>query len=292
MAMISETNRIINSTKTKPITDVTKLDPKKEYELTADGYVERKDPLKEKWYTSSEAAKEAGVSSINIRCAIYSGRLLATQTPDSSRYGFHYLIRETDLIEWLENKSEVRNQKAREEYNRKTLERVKSESKQDYIPVDENGVQFMLVREAAERIGRSRQFLMNAINNGELKTTQGFIHSHHAQFISEADLMEFVSKSEKLTKSMKRVKALTDAKEIDKINSEKTAATLEIPKSEDVKLEVLIAHIKALLDNTYQKGFEDGKLSIEHDISDEYRKGFEEGKKQAKDELLAVLKGV
>ncbi len=59
-----------------------------------------------------------------------------------------------------------------------------------------------------------------------------------------------------------------------------------------VKLDVLMAHIQALIDNSYKKGFEDGKLSIEQDISDEYRKGFEEGKKQAKDELLAMLKGV
>lgn len=306
MAMISETNRIINSTKTKPITDVTKLDPNKEYDITAEGYVEHKDPLKEKWYTASEASKEAGVSSINIRCAIYSGRLLATQIPDSSRYGFHYMIRETDLIEWMEDKSAVRNPKAHEEYNRKTLERIKSEPNKEYIPVDENGVQFMPVHKAAERIGRSGSFIRNAINNGELKATKGFIHSHHAMFISESDLMEFVSKSEKLVKSMKRVKALTDAEEegIKEANKE-IAAKMEMESDRhyassikdihpindklSVKVDVLMAHIQALVDNAYKMGFEDGKLSVEHDISDEYRKGFEEGKKQAKDELLAKL---
>lgn len=325
MAMISETNRIINSTKTKPITDVTKLDPNKEYDLTEEGYVEYKDPTKEKWYTASEAAKEAGVSSINIRCAIYSGRLLATQIPDSSRYGFHYMIRETDLIEWMEDKSAVRNPKAHEEYNRKTLERTKSESNQEYIPVDENGVQFMPVHKAAERIGRSSSFIRNAINNGELKATKGFINSHHAMFISEADLMEFVSKSEKLIKSMKRVKALTDAEEaprtimydpisgqqfitneeaIKEANKE-IAAQFELERERHyaqslkdaheidpkmaVKLDVLMAHIQALIDNSYKKGFEDGKLSVEFDKSDEYGRGVEEGKKQAKEELLAKL---
>jgi flagellar biosynthesis/type III secretory pathway protein FliH len=42
----------------------------------------------------------------------------------------------------------------------------------------------------------------------------------------------------------------------------------------------------------YQKGFEDGKLSNTHDVEDSYRKGFEEGKKQAKKDLLTLIKEV
>lgn len=312
MATIQETNRIINS-RSKAITDINKLDPNKTYDVTADGYVERKDPLKEKWYKVGEAAKESGASQISIRTAIYSGRLIATQIHDSSRYGHHYLIRETDLIEWMENKSEVRNPKAHEEYNRKTLERVKSEAKPDYIPVDEDGVQCMPVHKAAERIGRSGSFIRNAINRGELKTTKGFIGGHHAQFISEADLMEFVSKSEKLIKSMKRVKVLNDAEtatvDLNKgisgtdttsghrveLDAEeiKNIAVAEIEKRlEGTTLYSIFSEVKHLIKKAYDLGVSDAKLSFEQDISDEYRKGFEEGKKQAKDELLAMLKGV
>lgn len=46
------------------------------------------------------------------------------------------------------------------------------------------------------------------------------------------------------------------------------------------------------LEEVYKKGFEDGKLSVEHDDDAAYRRGLEEGKKQAKDNLLTLIKEV
>lgn len=59
---------------------------------------------KEKWYTVKEACKEAGVSGNTISNAIREGKLVASQISDSSRYGFHYMISETALLEWVEDR--------------------------------------------------------------------------------------------------------------------------------------------------------------------------------------------
>lgn len=234
MATIEKTNAIINGTATKPVTDVTKLDPNKTYDITADGYVERKDPTKEKWYTVKQAAKELRIPGTNVRMLIYRGVLDAKEIPGHSCTGYIWMISETALTEYLEDPKKVRNPKAREDYNK---------------------------RQAASMRKRVEK----------LRTTE--------------------SEEPKNVDIPRPVLTIRPASEETPVNS----AILKnepIPKGEDVKLEVLITHIKALLDDTYQKGFEDGKLSVEHDISDEYRKGFEEGKKQAKEELLAMLKGV
>lgn len=59
---------------------------------------------KEKWLKVKEAAKVAGVSSNYISSEIRKGTLKATQISDSSRFGYHYLISETDLVFWVENR--------------------------------------------------------------------------------------------------------------------------------------------------------------------------------------------
>lgn len=56
-----------------------------------------------KWYTIKEAAKEAGVPYGKIRAAVSMGTILSKKIPDSSRYGYHYLIADHDLLMWVEN---------------------------------------------------------------------------------------------------------------------------------------------------------------------------------------------
>lgn len=59
---------------------------------------------KEKWYTMAEAMKETGVSRVTLTRAINEGRMVASQITDSSGAGFHFMVSETNLLEWLENR--------------------------------------------------------------------------------------------------------------------------------------------------------------------------------------------
>ena len=61
-----------------------------------------------KWYTIKEAAKEAGVPYGKIRAAVSMGTILSKKISDSSRYGYHYLIADHDLLSWVENPKEKR----------------------------------------------------------------------------------------------------------------------------------------------------------------------------------------
>lgn len=63
---------------------------------------------KQKYYRVKEAAKVAGVSGAVITQAIRAGKLVATQISDSSRYGYHYLIAENDLLNWVEDRKTVK----------------------------------------------------------------------------------------------------------------------------------------------------------------------------------------
>lgn len=59
---------------------------------------------KEKWYTMTEAMKETGVSRATLTRAINEGRMVASQITDSSGAGFHFMVSETNLLEWMENR--------------------------------------------------------------------------------------------------------------------------------------------------------------------------------------------
>ena len=59
---------------------------------------------KEKWYTMAEAMKETGVSRATLTRAINEGRMVASQISDSSGAGFHFMVSETNLLEWMENR--------------------------------------------------------------------------------------------------------------------------------------------------------------------------------------------
>lgn len=217
---IETTNRVIK--------DASKLDPNKNYTLTAEGFVEDKtvDQGKEKWYKIAEAAKELGVQTVNIRNAIHRGSLIAKEIPGTSPTGYVYMISETSLAEYLDDPKKVRDPKKREKYNKHQYDNIKKKNRaKESEKIDTNDETSVVVQK--EDVKSSGRYIPNDLDNIQLAI---------------AELM---------------VKAREEA-----------------------------------YDEAYKKGFEDGKLSVENDILDKYHKGIKEGKKQAKEELLAVLKGV
>lgn len=66
------------------------------------------DITKEKWFTVKQAVAEAGVSTYTICQSIREGKLVAKQIPDSSRYGYHYLISESALLAWVDDRKTVK----------------------------------------------------------------------------------------------------------------------------------------------------------------------------------------
>lgn len=60
----------------------------------------------EKHYTVKQAAEECGVSTATIKSAIKNERLKASTVPGGGKYGWQYMISETDLFEWLEHRGE------------------------------------------------------------------------------------------------------------------------------------------------------------------------------------------
>ena len=271
MTTIENTNIILNGTKTK-------IDPNKEYTLTKDGLVETKDPLKEKWYRISEAAKEICVSDQTIRNAIMLGNLIATQIPDSSSPGYHWMIKESDLIEWLDDKKKIRNQKKRDEYNANVRSRyagkANSTEKITYEePVDKDGVKMLSIYAAADRCGFKPSSINNAIHRHSLKATKHCVGGRSRWYITEADYKTWIENGSHTNHRDKKVESEpTDIKN--------AIVDQKYPKG----VSDIADQIKKLLDEAYQKGFADGKASVEYNI--------EEVKNQAKDELLAALKGM
>lgn len=64
------------------------------------------DATTEKHYTVKQAAEECGVSTTAIKTAIRKERLKASTVPGTGKYGWQYLISESDLFEWLEHREE------------------------------------------------------------------------------------------------------------------------------------------------------------------------------------------
>lgn len=306
MATIMETNRIINSS-------VSNLDKNKDYTMTKDGWKETKtvDPGKEKWYTIAEAAKELSVPRNKIANAVYLGSLLSTEIPDSSRAGHHHLIRESDLIDWLDDPTKVRNQKKRDKYNEQYRTRTKNNPKtgnvlETGVPIDENGDAYLSYEEIAKEVGIGLNGVRLAVNKGALKVTHRNVDGHHRSYASKADIAAWrKSVDESLKKRSENITAINKARKGTSTKKVEESKKVEEPKKVDGitmwassdeevpnSLKDIIAQLRGVLDEYYKKGFEDGKLSVEHDISDEYSRGYEEGKKAAKEELMAVLKGV
>lgn len=70
------------------------------------------DELKEKWYSVQQAADEARVNRQTITNAIDSGRLVASEIGENG-HGRMFRIRETDLIEWIENRKTIKAERQR-----------------------------------------------------------------------------------------------------------------------------------------------------------------------------------
>lgn len=63
---------------------------------------------KEPVYTLKEASRESGLSVAVLSKACRDRDLKGSQISDSSRYGYHWMIREYDLIDWMEKRGETR----------------------------------------------------------------------------------------------------------------------------------------------------------------------------------------
>ena len=275
------------------IKDATKLDPNKTYLVTADGYVEEKaiDPMKEKWYTIKEATKESSEKYATLHNAIARGCLLATLIPDSKNG--HYLIKESDLIEWLYDRKKIRNQKKYDHYMATIHKNVHSKKDSIQLPVDSNGVPMMDTTTVAERVGYAKTSIINAVSRGSLKASKLRGPKGMQWYISETDFQEWVTGTKH--DNHKGAKKVEHAEE----HKEGLSMVISVPTENFKSLKDINAEIQKLMDYCYKLGFEDGKVSVEHDISDEYNKGFAEGKKQAtkeflsmQEELMAMVKGV
>lgn len=64
--------------------------------------------LNEKWYNIAQAKVVSGVSTATLSKAIREGKLVAKQISDSSRYGYHYMVSETALLQWVEDRKTVK----------------------------------------------------------------------------------------------------------------------------------------------------------------------------------------
>ena len=60
--------------------------------------------MNEKHYTPKKAAERIGVSDSLIKKAIKDGKLEAMQIPGSGPVGYSYMISETNLFAWAENR--------------------------------------------------------------------------------------------------------------------------------------------------------------------------------------------
>ena len=66
---------------------------------------------KEKYYSIAQIRDMTHMSDQSIRNACKAGRLKASQIPDSSRLGFHYLVAESDFkLWWATKKAKVTEQ--------------------------------------------------------------------------------------------------------------------------------------------------------------------------------------
>lgn len=287
MTTIQNTNAIINGS-------TTTLDPNKTYIMTENGLIEDKaiDPMKEKWYRISEAAKELGKSVAAITSAINRGTLIAKEIPGKSRTGYIYMISETALAEYLEDPSVIRdpkkNQEARTQWSSWNQKRSGNTGKP---PVDENGNPMLSINDIHDRTGRGYVAIRDAMTKGFLVADKYLCGRAHKWFASEDAVNAWVN-------NLKRNERIVDKKEEPVVVQKEEVAVKSsgryIPNDlANLQLAIAELMVKAreeAYDEAYKKGFEDGKLSVEHDASDEYRKGYEQGKKEAKSELLAALK--
>lgn len=64
--------------------------------------------MNEKWFNLQEATQVSGVSYAVLNKALREGKLVGKQISDSSRYGYHWLVSETALLQWVEDRKTVK----------------------------------------------------------------------------------------------------------------------------------------------------------------------------------------
>lgn len=272
------------------IKDATKLDPNKNYTLTAEGFVEDKtiDPGKEKWYRISEAAKEIGKSVASITSAINRGTLIAKEIPGKSRTGYIYMISETALAEYLEDPTVIRdpkkNQEARTQWSSWNRKRSGNTGKP---PVDENGNPMLSINDIHERTGRGFVAIREAMVKGFLVADKYLCGRAHKWFASEDAVNAWVENHKRYERIVTEKKETPTVEKKEKV---KWYIPNDLANLQQAIAELMVKASEEAYDEAYKKGFEDGKLSVENDSIEEYRKGYEQGKKEAKSELLAALK--
>lgn len=92
---------------------------------------------KEKWYNLEDAADKAGTKVSILRSAISRGSLIGS-TIQKGSYGYRWMVSESNLKDWMEDPSVVRDPKKREAYNERQAEnmRKKRGSSQAAVPKD------------------------------------------------------------------------------------------------------------------------------------------------------------
>ena len=81
----------------------------------------------EKYYTTKQAAEECGVSLNTIKRAIKNEELKANTVPGMGKYGWKYMISETDLFEWIEHGHErtaKQSKIVKQKYSEMTVEQL------------------------------------------------------------------------------------------------------------------------------------------------------------------------
>ena len=164
MTTIQNTNAIINGS-------TTTLDPNKTYIMTENGLVEDKaiDPMKEKWYRISEAAKELGVQTTNIRNAIHRGSLIAKEIPGRSSTGYVYMISETSLTEYLDDPKKVRDPNKRKKYNKHQYDNIKKKNlAKESEKIDTNEETPVVEKKEEVAVKSSGRYIPNDLANLQL----------------------------------------------------------------------------------------------------------------------------
>ena len=122
------------------------------------------------------------------------------------------------------------------------------------------------------------------MRKGILKATK----SGRNTYISETALIEYLENKKKEEESAK-VETVSKQKSIISGWNDISAAIQEfIQKQVEVAVNEKLEAVKKA---EYQKGFEDGKLSVAHDTDDAYRRGVKDGKKEQSEIDIAILRG-
>ena len=149
---------------------------------------------------------------------------------------------------------------------------------------------------AAKEAGCAYTRIIYAIQRGYLKASVVASDGRKNFYrINEYDLIDYIEnpstvKCDPIKGTYYGDKQIKESKK-EKITDISSVAT-KIQAIIDEEIAKVKQQYETKLKEEYNKGFEDGKLSVEHDDDAAYRRGLEEGKKQAKDNLLTLIKEV